>query len=143
VSFGSHAPFPCPGNHLADKRPQRYRDDDYKGKGEPSFSYDEKVRGKQHATSHGGTICYEMQPTSSSRDYGYDGRGDKGKEGMTHVVRQRSVSNGAQLLPGTDDAVAGSSGLQRSNTTGKSLTQSLKRRFGSLRKKRATDEAGY
>lgn len=65
---------------------------------------------------------------------------------MTHVVRQRSVSNGAQLLPpGMDDGAgaAGPSGLQRSNTTGKSLTQSLKRRFGSLRRKRAIDEAGY
>ncbi|KAG7293208.1 hypothetical protein NEMBOFW57_003254 [Staphylotrichum longicolle] len=130
----------------------RYRDDDYKGKGEPSFSYDEKARGKQHATtSHGGTLCYEMQPTTaSSRDYGYggSGSGDKSKEGvMTHVVRQRSVSNGAQLLPppGMDDSAgaAGSSGLQRSNTTGKSLTQSLKGGFGSLRRKRATDEAGY
>jgi hypothetical protein len=88
-------------------------------------------------------VYYEMQPSSSSRDHDYGGGGSKHKEGGTQV-RQRSVSNGAQLLPGVDgEASAGSSGLQRSNTTGKSLAQSLKRRFGSLRKKRPSEEAGY
>jgi hypothetical protein len=38
--------------------------------------------------------------------------------------------------------MAGSSGLQRSNTTGKKLAQGLKRRFGSQRRKRLSDEAG-
>ncbi|KAJ4297011.1 hypothetical protein N0V88_003927 [Collariella sp. IMI 366227] len=117
----------------------RYRDDDLKGKGEPAFSYDqshrEKTRGKQQAT--GSEVYYEMQPTSASR--GTHGT-DKGKETGAHV-RQRSVSNADQLQPGYEEA--GSSGLQRSNTTGKGLASSLKRRFGSLRKKRVGEEAGY
>jgi hypothetical protein len=37
----------------------------------------------------------------------------------------------------------GDAGLGRSNTTGKSFAQSLKRRLGSLRRKRVGDEAGY
>jgi hypothetical protein len=46
---------------------------------------------------------------------------------------------------GYGEGEAGSSGLQRSNTSGKNnLAQSLKRRFGSLRKRRAgVEEAGY
>ncbi|KAK4129412.1 hypothetical protein N657DRAFT_640030 [Parathielavia appendiculata] len=125
----------------------RYRDDDLKGKGEPAFSLEQdrehKSRGKRHAASHfnGGIVYYEMQPTFSFRDHHSSGDG-KHKEGGTHV-RQRSVSNGAQLLPDVDEASAGPSGLQRSNTTGKSLAQSLKRRFGSLRKKRPSEEVGY
>ncbi len=82
-----------------------------------------------------------MLPTTLPQNQGYSDS-SKHKEGVTQV-RQRSVSNGAQLQPGMGDDAAGSSGLQRSNTTGKSLTQSLKRRFGSLRKKRVADEAGY
>ena len=78
---------------------------------------------------------------TSSHDQGYSDS-SKNQEGVTQV-RQRSVSNGAQLQPGMGDDAAGSPGLQRSSTTGKSLTQSLKRRFGSLRKKRVADEAGY
>jgi hypothetical protein len=50
---------------------------------------------------------------------------------MTNI-RQRSFSSGAQ--PDVDRDVAGSSALQRNNTTGRSFSQSLKRRFGSLRR---------
>jgi len=136
----------------------RYHDDDLKGKGEPFFSQDQARRGKQPAIAHsnGGTIYYEMQPTSpsSSRGHGHSSGGSKQKEGVTTRVRQRRASNGGggsqQLSPGLVDdnaegaeAEAGSSGLQRSNTGGKNIAQSLKRRFGSLRKKRAGEEAGY
>ncbi|KAK3310248.1 uncharacterized protein B0T15DRAFT_517910 [Chaetomium strumarium] len=133
----------------------RYRDGDLKGKGEPGWSVDqarrdERARGKQHAassSSRGGTIhYYEMQPSSTFPSTSSHGRrgggGGEYKEEGTRV-RQRSVSNGAQLQPeADDDGIAGSSGLQRSNTTGKKLAQGLKRRFGSLRKKRLSDEAG-
>ncbi|GAB1310251.1 Pal1 cell morphology protein [Madurella fahalii] len=120
----------------------RYRDDDLKGKGEPSFSLDQtrreqKARGKQHAQN--GTAYYEMQPPSRPRA---TSTGGKFREGSAHV-RQRSASNGAQHQAMVNEGVAGSSGLQRGNTTGRSIAQSLKRRFGSLRRRRGADEAGY
>ncbi|KAK4136590.1 hypothetical protein BT67DRAFT_447942 [Trichocladium antarcticum] len=122
----------------------RYRDDDLKGKGEPTFSEDQrrdrKARGKQAAAAaaaagHGTAAWYEMQPTLFPTGQ---------KEGGAHV-RQRSVSSAADpFLDDADDyGMPGSSGVQRSNTAGKSLSQSLKRRFGSLRKKRGSEEAGY
>lgn len=120
----------------------RYRDDDLKGKGEPAFSIDQdlKERAKQKAaaaesTSHGGTVYYELQPTVAAPD---GSGGSKFKEGRANV-RQRSVSHGDQWF---NEQMAGSSGLQRSNTTGKSIAQSLKRRFGSLRRRRGPEEAG-
>jgi hypothetical protein len=83
-----------------------------------------------------------MQPTlSSSREAGRSG--SKQKEGGAYV-RQRSVSNADPFQDSVDEeGMAGSSGMQRSNTTGKSFSQSLKRRFGSLRKKKGSEEAGY
>ncbi|KAK3300196.1 uncharacterized protein B0H64DRAFT_448287 [Chaetomium fimeti] len=133
-----------------------YRDDDFKGKGEPSFSYDQSRRDKQRAAappSHpdgAGAVSYEMQPTvssSSSRSYdrhrghyGHHSNHGKAEEGVT--LRQRSVSHGDARGRG-DDGEAGSSGLQRRNSAGKGLAQSLKRRFGSLRRGRAGEEGGY
>ncbi|KXX80154.1 Protein pal1 [Madurella mycetomatis] len=121
---------------------QRYRDDDLKGKGEPSFSLDQarreqKARGKQLA--HNGPVFYEMQPPSHPHAAS---AGGKLRRSSAHV-RQRSVSNGAQHQAMMNEGVAGSSGLQRSNTTGKSIAQSLKRRFGSLRWRKGSDEVGY
>ncbi|KAH6853570.1 hypothetical protein B0I37DRAFT_409728 [Chaetomium sp. MPI-CAGE-AT-0009] len=119
-----------------------YRDDDLKGKGEPSFSHDQARRGKQRATSSpsdaAGTVSYEMQPAVSSSSRGHGHRG-KGEEGVT--LRQRSVSNGDVEAHGEGEA--GSSGLRRSNSAGKKLAQSLKRRLGSLRKRRVGEGAGY
>ena len=130
---------------MANLFPQRYRDDDLKGKGEPAFSLDQSRREKQKAVpSHSGTVYYEMQPTATSSGGTISSTSGKHKEGHGTHVRQRSVSNGDQLQQGYADEVgAGSSGLQRSNTTGKSLTQSLKRRFGSLRRRKGPEEAGY
>ena len=134
---------------LLTRVPQHYRDDDLKGKGEPSFSRDQARRsGKQPASDvSGGTVYYEMQqPSPSSRGY----RDSKHKDGggATHV-RQRSVSNGGAQGRGRAEGEgagdAGSSGLQRRNTAGKNnLAQSLKRRLGSLRKRRVgVEETGY
>jgi hypothetical protein len=67
-----------------------------------------------------------MQPTAHNRGHHLDSKG------RTTNVRQRSFSSGAQ--PDVDRDVAGSSALQRNNTTGKSFSQSLKRRLGSLRR---------
>lgn len=131
----------------------RYRDDDLKGKGEPEFSMDRdrKARGKHLASSlsGNGVLYYEMQP-QKAKSSGVD---DKGQQ----HVRQRSVSinegpscSSSPPLPVFVDEMGGGTGsssgggLERRNTTGKSLAQSLKRRFGSLkRKKVAGQEGGY
>jgi hypothetical protein len=103
---------------------QTYHPDDLKGKGEPAYTYDkEKAKGKG---LHPGE--YEMQS-------GVNGDGILGP-----AARPRSVSN-ADKATSTAYAVptAGEeSGLRRSNTTGKKLSDGLKRRFGSLRKKRGS-----
>ncbi|KAK4193476.1 hypothetical protein QBC35DRAFT_107592 [Podospora australis] len=127
----------------------RYRDDDLKGKGEPEFSMDQdrKARGKQPASSLSGdgVLYYEMQP-QKARSSAVD---DKRQHGVRHrsVSINEGPSSSSPPLPAFVDEVGGGSGssggLQRSNTTGKSLTQSLKRRFGSLRRKKVPGEEGY
>lgn len=55
--------------------------------------------------------------------------------------RQRSHSNGAAASSGNafgDDA----DGLQRSNTTGNRISSGLKKRFGSIRRKKTPQEEG-
>ncbi|KAK0657577.1 hypothetical protein B0T16DRAFT_402035 [Cercophora newfieldiana] len=114
-----------------------YKDDDLKGKGEPSFTIEKDNKGKQvnrkpvPVSSPAGQE-YEMQVTAT----GYS------KQNSTHV-RQRSLSNTDEAPPPppkdypspyVGDYANGS--LQRSNTTGKSLTQLIKRRFGSLRRRK-------
>ncbi|EAQ93477.1 hypothetical protein CHGG_01712 [Chaetomium globosum CBS 148.51] len=81
----------------------RYHPDDFKGKGEPSFSHDQARRAKQPTTDSTGTVSYEMQPTTTASssllsrdydhndDYGY-GHG-KAEEGvMVAAVRRRSMT---------------------------------------------------
>ncbi|KAL2199094.1 hypothetical protein P885DRAFT_31553 [Corynascus similis CBS 632.67] len=133
----------------------RYRDDDLKGKGEPSFSQDQARRAKKSAASNaqGGAVYYEMQPRGHGRHGGGGGVESSHKGGVTTHVRRRSASTGAayqQLPPGMveddddwGDAGGSSSAMRRSNTTGKNIAQSLKRRIGSLRKKKVGEEAGY
>lgn len=113
-----------------------YRDEDLKGKGEPAFSMDRDIKNKQLArkpvASHD-DMTYEMQPqTVSGRQK------DNGAQ-----VRHRSVSNTDDAPPpppkdSPNDDSGG--GIRRSNTTGKSLAESLKRRFGSLRRKKVGEE---
>jgi hypothetical protein len=133
----------------ADTTSQRYRDDDLKGKGEPAFSDDQRrrARGKQRASAspQNGTVYYEMQtPLRFTPTRTVSGSG-KQKQGGNTYVRQRSASSGAELLPQVyahEDSA--SSGLQRSRSSaGESLAQTLKRRFGSLRRKKVAKEAGY
>ena len=164
-------PFPRPKPNLTRSTnkhgTQRYRPDDYKGKGEPSFSHDQARRAKQPTTTTTATdstgtatVSYEMQPTASSSsrdyDYGHDydyshGHG-KSEEGVMYAVRRRSVGAGDQARPrdglaerggdGGGGGEGGSSGLERRNTGGKNLKQSLKRRLGSLRKKGGGEGVG-
>jgi hypothetical protein len=65
------------------------------------------------------------------------------KDGGT-MVRQRSVSNVADGRAGNSnqsspDSYTNATDLRRSNTTGKRITEGLKRRFGSIRRKKAED----
>ncbi|KAJ4413524.1 hypothetical protein N0V85_003526 [Neurospora sp. IMI 360204] len=138
----------------------RYHPDDLKGKGEPSYTIEKQLkdhkasssrRAPRRGYSHGdyaskeGVTMIEMQPRSTHHlDVPGSSSGLMGdqKEGNTRV-RQRSVSNAAATTGyggGYDYEGGGggesSSGLRRSNTTGKNIAQSLKRRLGSLRRKR-------
>ncbi|EGO51678.1 hypothetical protein NEUTE1DRAFT_89292 [Neurospora tetrasperma FGSC 2508] len=118
--------------------------------GARSYSY-----GNYYASKEGESML-EMQPRSphyldvpgsSSSSAGL--MGYQQKEGNVAKVRQRSVSN-ATTTTGTgyggggggyysNDYEGGESsnggGLRRSNTTGKTIAQSLKRRLGSLKRK--------
>jgi hypothetical protein len=119
-----------------------------KGKGEPSYTFErerkerkaQKAPANQHtASSSANAVTYEMQPSRSSHS----------KDNVAQV-RQRSASNEAKgprvppkdVNPFSDDYSTNPK-INRSNTTGKSIAQTLKRRLGSLRRKKATDDADY
>jgi hypothetical protein len=83
---------------------------------------------------------YEMQPPASTfRDHD-SAPGDKHKEGATQVHQRNGSKSAAHLSPAMGEtAAAPSSGSQR-----KSFTESLRRRFGSMRKKKASsDDVGH
>ncbi|KAK4147791.1 uncharacterized protein C8A04DRAFT_24344 [Dichotomopilus funicola] len=157
----------------------RYRDDDYKGKGEPAFSYDQARREKKATTAphaaEAGTVYYEMQPTASATSRDAHASKQPAVTTATRGLRRRAASVGRNdragpattahaqqtrpLMGGSngyydddedgeeggdygddeDDAWGtGTSGAARRNNAGsggKNLAQTLKRRFGSLRKK--------
>ncbi|KAI1392720.1 uncharacterized protein F4822DRAFT_391895 [Hypoxylon trugodes] len=92
----------------------KYHPNDLKGKGEPSYTIEEdqkKQKRMQNQTLHPSGV-YEMQPTART-----SGRNDKDDD---VVVRQRSTSLGS----------AGTS-----SPKGKRLSDGIKRRIGSLRRK--------
>ncbi|KUJ24331.1 uncharacterized protein LY89DRAFT_776465 [Mollisia scopiformis] len=109
----------------------KYLPDDYKGKGEPSFSIEKAL--KEHEKSDRrvaseGNGSYEMQPRAP-------------------MNRQRSAS-GSSVGRMNAGSPTGSSlrysdfegDMRRSNTTGRRLGEGLKRRFGSLRRGKKTAE---
>ncbi|KAH7123681.1 hypothetical protein B0J11DRAFT_529632 [Dendryphion nanum] len=90
---------------------QKYHPNDLKGKGEPSFSVDKTRRDHKQ----------------------------NGDTGIEMRSRHRNRSLGAADAPESVPLQADhdhDSGLGRSNTTGKSMGNSLKKRFGSLRRKK-------
>ena len=126
-------------NHVV----QTYRDDDFKGKGEPSFTIERdykehKARLRKHGASNS-VGEYEMQPHVNGNS----------KTGSNTTVRQRSVSaagagpsaQGPADPMYTNAPVSTNNDIRRSNTTGKKFGEGLKRRFGSLRRKKHADEA--
>jgi hypothetical protein len=117
---------------------QSYRDDDLKGKGEPSFTIEKDEHDRKRAAGDDTTVMYEMQPGVNSTLSPAKGSGH---------VRQRSISNANEdLSAGTgshrvtsSEVEASGSGVSHRNTTGKSKLDGLKRRIGSLRKKKTGD----
>lgn len=124
---------------------QRYRDNDLKGKGEPSYTIEddhkrEKARLQKYSgSSERGSQAYEMQPRSNRSS-----RKDHGAQ-----VRQRSISNvDEQAGPASPfmrresgEAYTTNADLHRRNTTGNKFADGLKRRFGSLRRKKNSEDA--
>lgn len=131
----------------ADQLDQRYRDGDLKGKGEPSYTIEHerkeqkaRLRRRAGSLSEGGSQVYEMQPRTN---------GSPRKDHGAHV-RQRSVSNEAEEAgPASPfmrrhesyDAYATNTDLRRRNTTGNKFAEGLKRRFGSLRRKKNPEDS--
>jgi hypothetical protein len=86
---------------------------------------------------------YEMQPTANATG--------NSKLNGTNAVHQQRVSSTDEAPPpppkdypstyGNGYSTGG--GLQRSNTTGNSFTQLIKRRFGSLRRRKGNEERAY
>lgn len=102
---------------------QSYRDDDLKGKGEPSSSLGPEYEGRafrKHKAAQGSDgMAYEMLP-----------QGDTSHKEKNAHIRERSISNAAE-----GEGSSTTSDIRRSNTTGKKLADGIKRRFGSLRRK--------
>lgn len=94
---------------------QTYLPDDLKGKGEPSYSIDRAL--KDH------------------KKYG-----DSGFE-MSNAAHRRNRSLDHADPPGSlQSPFDDSAGIERRNTTGKSVGDALKRRFGSLRRRKHASE---
>ncbi|KAH3948157.1 hypothetical protein HBH98_206780 [Parastagonospora nodorum] len=96
---------------------QEYHPDDLKGKGEPSYTIEKAL--KEHKAL-----------------------GDSGTEMKTRHRHSKSVGHDqASGLLSPEPANAEASGIGRSNTTGKGVGSSLKKRFGSIRRRKQEAEA--
>ncbi|KAK7750090.1 hypothetical protein SLS62_007958 [Diatrype stigma] len=119
----------------------QYDPKDLKGKGEPSFTKDNDEKAqkqhRKHLSVNGGGAIYEMQPTSHHRS-----RSSRGKDRGV-AVRQRSTSDCGPGPSGYQRVPRGESrdvDTGRTSTSGKRLSDGLKRRLGSLRDKLRDDE---
>ncbi|TDZ40296.1 hypothetical protein C8034_v010803 [Colletotrichum sidae] len=107
-----------------------YHPDDLKGKGEPSYTYEKDLKEKKRmrkASLGNGPGEFEMHS-------GVNGQ----RKSNGPMVRQRSISNAVDGRPGPSEEPAGQSNsadVRRHNSTGKRLSEGLKRRFGSIRRK--------
>lgn len=112
----------------------KYLPEDYKGKGEPSYSIekalrDHKLSDHRRVLSDGNS--YEMQPQngpSSSRQRSASGSN-------AEIISNGKPSGNAMKYSDFEGEV------RRSNTTGRRVGEGLKRRFGSLRRSKKTSEA--
>ncbi|KAF2850769.1 hypothetical protein T440DRAFT_507846 [Plenodomus tracheiphilus IPT5] len=91
---------------------QQYHPDDLKGKGEPSYTIEKALKDHKYL-------------------------GDSGTEMTTRHSRNKSTGHpDASLLSPAGPPQAESSGIGRSNTNGHSMGSSLKKRFGSIRRRK-------
>ncbi|KAI1638806.1 hypothetical protein F4809DRAFT_234530 [Biscogniauxia mediterranea] len=126
----------------------QYHPDDLKGKGEPSYTIERDLKERKHAahkktqSTNGSsrhrhstqTNEYEMYPAT-----GYSTSSHAKNDG--HVsVRNRSYSVGADSSRSSSLSVDSAGQRHRSGSTGKRISEGLKRRLGSLRGKHG-DEA--
>ncbi|KAK2003919.1 hypothetical protein LX36DRAFT_706749 [Colletotrichum falcatum] len=108
-----------------------YHPDDLKGKGEPSYTYERDLKEKKRlrkASLGNSPAEFEMRPGVNAHS-----RKENGP-----MIRQRSLSIAADGRPGPSDVRSGQSNsadVRRQNSTGKRLSEGLKRRFGSIRRK--------
>lgn len=106
-----------------------YLDEDLKGKGEPSYTIEKEEKGKGKEINRKpippSKDAYEMQPRSMS--------------GIHHKpLPSPPVGDGSN--PFSDSyATTATGNMGRSNTTGRSLAASIKRRLGSLRRRPKED----
>jgi hypothetical protein len=98
----------------------KYHPDDLKGKGEPSYTFEKDLKEKKRA-QRGEPDEIEMQSGLYSR-----GGPSKHQRSISIAFRDNSSSSGNAY---------NNSDLQRRNSTGKKLSNGLKRRWGSLREK--------
>ncbi|KAH8596689.1 hypothetical protein B0O99DRAFT_685684 [Bisporella sp. PMI_857] len=112
----------------------KYLPEDYKGKGEPSFTLERDLKarkqGAQRTILPDGSSEYEMQPPDT----------------IKNASRQRSASGTHTESTGTKNGSTMryseyESEMRRSNTTGNKIGEGLKKRFGSLRRHKKTVEA--
>ncbi|KXH66608.1 hypothetical protein CSAL01_05281 [Colletotrichum salicis] len=104
----------------------QYHPDDLKGKGEPSYTYERDLKEKKRmrkASLGNSPAEYEMRSGVNAQS-----RKDNGA-----MVRQRSVSNAADGRPGPSELPKGQS--NSANVHRHNFGDSLKRRFGSIRRK--------
>ncbi|KAI0021098.1 hypothetical protein F4780DRAFT_299137 [Xylariomycetidae sp. FL0641] len=116
----------------------QYHPDDLKGKGEPSYTIERRLKEQEaaarghHARGLGGTQLYEMQPSPTKAHYSPAANGAKDHRPADVV----SVSGAAGP---SDDYYYGRS---RSGSAPKKIAEGIKRRIGSIRRsKRDADEA--
>jgi hypothetical protein len=112
----------------------KYNPDDFKGKGEPSYSIERALKNHKQNTHRrimsDGPSTYEMQPST-----------------RLTTSRLRSESgNGADLVESAKPIERGNpmkyaefeSDMRRRNPTGRKVGEGLKKRFGSLRRSKKT-----
>ena len=113
---------------------QKYLPADLKGKGEPSYSIEKALKEHKHNTHRrimsDGESGYEMQPQARPTSTHLRSASGSRAELVTSGRTTGNTMNNAQY----------ERSMQRSNTTGKKFGEGLKKRFGSLRRSKNTEE---
>ena len=125
-----HPSFPLSKRLLTSK--QKYLPEDYKGKGEPSFSIEKALKEQENSTKthrrvlSDGDSAYEMQPRSRPE-------ASRQRSASGSQANYTPVSNGK----GTASAIRyeeAEGSARRRDTTGRRVGEGLMKRFGSLRR---------